>query len=144
MALLNACLQDLARRTTRAFTDALADSGIAAPLYLTQNDGTVMLAEVRPSASRSSASPPARPTRCAAPPSSRVIDGRHGRATSAAPPPTSASSGSGFPREANDVVEIGGVRTLFRMPDLLSIGLGGGTRIRTDPLRSGRTASAIG
>src|SRR3546814_19834166 len=34
---------------------------------------------------------------------------------------------NGFPREANNVVEIGGVRTLFRMPDLLSIGLGGGT-----------------
>jgi len=35
----------------------------------------------------------------------------------------------GFPREANNVVEIGGVRTLFRMPDLLSMGLGGGTII---------------
>jgi N-methylhydantoinase A/oxoprolinase/acetone carboxylase beta subunit len=35
----------------------------------------------------------------------------------------------GFPREANSVVEIGGVRTLFRMPDLLSLGLGGGTMI---------------
>ncbi len=37
----------------------------------------------------------------------------------------------GFPREANNVVEIGGVRTLFRMPDLLSLGLGGGTRVTT-------------
>jgi N-methylhydantoinase A/oxoprolinase/acetone carboxylase beta subunit len=35
----------------------------------------------------------------------------------------------GFPREANTVVEVGGVRTLFRMPDLLSIGLGGGSHI---------------
>ena len=34
---------------------------------------------------------------------------------------------SSFPREANRVVEIGGVRTLFRMPDLLSVGLGGGS-----------------
>jgi N-methylhydantoinase A/oxoprolinase/acetone carboxylase beta subunit len=38
----------------------------------------------------------------------------------------------GFPREANAAVEIGGVRTLFRMPDLLSIGLGGGTEIDGD------------
>ncbi|HEU4439985.1 MAG TPA: hydantoinase/oxoprolinase family protein, partial [Methylomirabilota bacterium] len=45
-ALLNACLIELARKTTRAFTEALRASGIAAPLYLTQNDGTVMLAEV--------------------------------------------------------------------------------------------------
>ncbi len=38
----------------------------------------------------------------------------------------------GFPREANNVVEIGGVRTLFRMPDLLSLGLGGGTHVAGD------------
>src|SRR5437867_4258172 len=44
--LLNAALVGLARTTTRAFTDALAASGITAPLYLTQNDGTVMLASV--------------------------------------------------------------------------------------------------
>jgi N-methylhydantoinase A/oxoprolinase/acetone carboxylase beta subunit len=43
-ALLNAALLDLARRTTGAFARALAESGLAAPLYLTQNDGTVMRA----------------------------------------------------------------------------------------------------
>jgi N-methylhydantoinase A/oxoprolinase/acetone carboxylase beta subunit len=39
----------------------------------------------------------------------------------------------GFPREANSVVEVGGVRTLFRMPDLLSLGLGGGSLVRGEP-----------
>ena len=43
----------------------------------------------------------------------------------------------GFPREANSVVEVGGVRTLFRMPDLLSIGLGGGSLVARDPLAVG-------
>jgi len=43
----------------------------------------------------------------------------------------------GFPREANAVVEVGGVRTLFRMPDLLSIGLGGGSHVEEDPVRVG-------
>ena len=43
----------------------------------------------------------------------------------------------GFPREANGVVEVGGVRTLFRMPDLLSLGLGGGTEVALDPLTVG-------
>src|SRR5439155_22894600 len=43
----------------------------------------------------------------------------------------------GFPREANSVVEVGGVRTLFRMPDLLSIGLGGGSLVQSDPLAVG-------
>src|SRR5581483_3151989 len=35
----------------------------------------------------------------------------------------------GFPRYANNVVEVGGVRTLFRMRDLLSLGLGGGSHV---------------
>ena len=38
----------------------------------------------------------------------------------------------GFPREAALSVEIGGVRTNFRMPDVLSLGLGGGSLVRGD------------
>ena len=57
---------------------------------------------------------------------------------SAARPATSASCAQGgVPREANAVGEVGGVRTLFRMPDLLSIGLGGGTEIAADSLEVG-------
>ncbi len=37
-----------------------------------------------------------------------------------------------FPRESSLAVEIGGARTNFRMPDLISIGLGGGTIIRIE------------
>lgn len=37
---------------------------------------------------------------------------------------------SGFPRQAASVVEVGGVRTAFPMPDVQSIALGGGTIIR--------------
>jgi N-methylhydantoinase A/oxoprolinase/acetone carboxylase beta subunit len=36
----------------------------------------------------------------------------------------------GFPREATVEVSVAGVRTNFRMPDVLSIGLGGGSRVR--------------
>ncbi len=46
---------------------------------------------------------------------------------------TSASSQHGFPREASLAVEIGGVRTNFRMPDVLSIGIGGGSVVTTEP-----------
>src|SRR5262249_14285437 len=35
----------------------------------------------------------------------------------------------GFPREASAEVDIGGVRTNFRMPDVLSIGIGGGSYV---------------
>ena len=130
-ALLNACLIELARKTTRAFTEALRGSGIAAPLYLTQNDGTVMLADVAEAYPvYSFASGPTNSMRGAAFLSKRdealVVDVGG----------TTTDIGSlrhGFPREANSVVEIGGVRTLFRMPDLLSLGLGGGTLVRREP-----------
>jgi N-methylhydantoinase A/oxoprolinase/acetone carboxylase beta subunit len=126
-ALLNACLIELARKTTRAFVEALRASGVRAPLYLTQNDGTVMLAEVAEEYPvYSFASGPTNSMRGAAFLSKRdealVIDVGG----------TTTDIGSlrhGFPREANNVVEIGGVRTLFRMPDLLSLGLGGGSLV---------------
>lgn len=124
-ALLNAALIPLARRTTRAFTEALASSGIHAPLYLTQNDGTVMLAgfaETFPVYSFSSG--PTNSMRGAAHLSglseAMVVDVGG----------TTTDIGhlkDGFPREASRAVEVGGVRTLFRMPDLLSLGLGGGS-----------------
>ena len=38
----------------------------------------------------------------------------------------------GFPREAAVAVDIGGVRTNFRMPDVLSLGIGGGSLVRAD------------
>jgi N-methylhydantoinase A/oxoprolinase/acetone carboxylase beta subunit len=142
-ALLNACLVELARTTARAFADALRRSGIQAPLYLTQNDGTVMLAEMAEAYPvYSFASGPTNSMRGAAFLSARrdalVIDVGG----------TTTDIGGlrhGFPREANNVVEIGGVRTLFRMPDLLSMGLGGGTRVATEeaPLLAGSMTSGM-
>jgi N-methylhydantoinase A/oxoprolinase/acetone carboxylase beta subunit len=135
VTLLNACLLDLARKTTRAFTDALRASGIGARLYLTQNDGTVMLAEAAEAYPvYSFASGPTNSMRGAAF-LSRLTD-----ALVVDVGGTTTDVGAlrhGFPREANNVVEVGGVRTLFRMPDLLSIGLGGGSLVRLDPLSIG-------
>src|SRR4029077_7264153 len=45
-ALLNAALVDLARVTVAGFAAAIAAAGITAPLSLTQNDGTVMAADL--------------------------------------------------------------------------------------------------
>ena len=127
VTLLNACLSQLGRTTIEAFRQALSASGIAAPFYLTQNDGTVMLADVAAEFPvYSFASRPTNSMRGAAFLSrlsdAMVID--VGGTTSDV-----GCLVHGFPREANNVVEIGGVRTLFRMPDLLSMGLGGGTLV---------------
>lgn len=125
VALLNAALQGLGRRTVEAFRQALKQSGIDAPFYLTQNDGTVVLADIAAeNPVYSFASGPTNSMRGAAfltgLKDTMVVD--VGGTTS-----DIGCLVGGFPREANGVVEIGGVRTLFRMPDLLPIALGGGT-----------------
>ena len=134
-ALLNAALTDLARRTVQAFRDAIATSGIKAPLFITQNDGTVMQADQAAAFPVFSfASGPTNSMRGAAHLSgledAMVVD--VGGTTS-----DIGMLKRGFPREANAVVQVGGVRTLFRMPDLLSIGLGGGSLVVPDPLAIG-------
>jgi N-methylhydantoinase A/oxoprolinase/acetone carboxylase beta subunit len=128
--LLNASLIDLARRTTRAFTAALAESGIRASLYLTQNDGTVTKAEAAEAFPiYSFASGPTNSMRGAA-----FLSGLS-EALVVDVGGTTTDVGRlvhGFPAEANAVVQIAGVRTLFRMPDLVSIGLGGGSLVDPD------------
>jgi N-methylhydantoinase A/oxoprolinase/acetone carboxylase beta subunit len=127
VALLNASLAKLAQETVRAFEAALDAAGIAAPLYITQNDGTVIRAEL---AARfpvlSFASGPTNSMRGAA-----FLTGVQDALVADVGGTTSdiGALKAGFPREANAVVQIGGVRTLFRMPDLLSIGLGGGSHV---------------
>ncbi len=133
--LLNAALADLARDTIAAFDKAIKDSSIAAPLFITQNDGTVVeAAQARRLPVYSFASGATNSMRGAAYLSglqdAMVIDVGG----------TTTDVGQlklGFPREANSVVKVGGVRTLFRMPDLLSIGLGGGSHVQLEPLKVG-------
>lgn len=133
--LLNAALADLARDAIAAFERAIRESGIAAPLFITQNDGTVAEAgQARRLPVYSFASGATNSMRGAAYLSglqdAMVID-VGGTTTDV------GQLKSGFPREANSVVQVGGVRTLFRMPDLLSIGLGGGSHVVLEPLSVG-------
>lgn len=135
VTIMNAALSELARKTTQAFKAAIASSGLKARLYLTQNDGTVMAAEMAEQF----------PVLCFASGPTNSMRGAaflSGLADAAVIDVggTTTDIGmlkNGFPREANTVVEIGGVRTLFRMPDVISLPLGGGTRVRTDPWRVG-------
>lgn len=41
-AILNGCILKFARKTINGFQRAIADLGLSCPLYLTQNDGTIM------------------------------------------------------------------------------------------------------
>lgn len=134
-AILNACLGGLAAITVAGFEKAIADLGIEAPLYLTQNDGTLMVAEfARNYPVLTIASGPTNSMRGAAFLSGLtdavVVD--IGGTTSDVGMLT-----HGFPREASVAVEVGGVRTNFRMPDVYSVGLGGGSHVDLETMAIG-------
>lgn len=128
--ILNAALTSLARHVTESFQHALRTLDILAPLYISQNDGTLITAA---QAARypilTIGSGPTNSMRGAA-----FLTGiRDGIVVDVGG--TTCDIGAlsnGFPRESTVAVDIGGVRTNFRMPDILSIGLGGGTRIHFD------------
>ncbi len=124
-AALNAALTGLAARTTDAFVAALTEMGLDAELFLTQNDGTLMRAETaRRFPVRTFASGPTNSMRGAA----YLSDVQDAIVLDIGGTTTDAGALThGFPREAGAAVAVGGVRTNFRMPDLVSIGLGGGS-----------------
>jgi N-methylhydantoinase A/oxoprolinase/acetone carboxylase beta subunit len=105
----------------------MQDVGIDAALYITQNDGTVAAASQAVCFPVwSFASGPTNSMRGAA------YLSREQDAVVVDVGGTTTDFGhlqSGFPRQANTAVQVGGVRTLFRMPDVLSIGLGGGSLV---------------
>ncbi len=127
--ILNSSLLGVARNVVSGFHSALADHGLRVDSYLTQNDGTLMSADeaVRyPVLTLGSGPTNSMRGACslAGLPNALVIDVGG----------TSADVGilvDGFPRESTAAIEVGGVRTNFRMPDLISIGLGGGSVVRT-------------
>lgn len=124
-AILNASLRPLAQRTVAAFRDAITGMRIDAPLYLTQNDGTLMTADF---AERfpvlTFASGPSNSVRGAA-----FLSGRTDALVLDVGGTTSDLGVlvGGFPRRSSLAVDVGGVRTNFRMPDIVSFGLGGGS-----------------
>jgi N-methylhydantoinase A/oxoprolinase/acetone carboxylase beta subunit len=129
--IMNACLRELAIRIVEAFQAALAELELDAPLFLSQNDGTLMSvdhAERYPVATF--ASGPTNSMRGAA-----FLSGERDCAVVDVGG-TTADVGileHGFPREASVAIDIGGVRTNFRMPDVFSLGLGGGSIVRFEP-----------
>lgn len=127
-AVMNASLLTLSARTTDAFAHALKSAGLDCPFFITQNDGTLMGADVvKRFPVLTFASGPTNSMRGAA-----FLTGvRDGIVVDIGGTTTDIGSlQHGFPRQAATVVDIGGVRTNFRMPDVFSIGLGGGSLVR--------------
>ena len=129
--ILNAALTTLAKHVMSSFEKALHDLGLDAPLYISQNDGTLISSDYAAQYPvMTIGSGPTNSMRGAAfltgVKDAIVLDVGG----------TTCDIGvlaNGFPRESSIAVDIGGVRTNFRMPDILAIGLGGGTRIHLAP-----------
>jgi N-methylhydantoinase A/oxoprolinase/acetone carboxylase beta subunit len=127
-AILNAALRPLADVVVDGFVAALAEVGLAVPLHLSQNDGTIMTVErARAFPMLTFASGPTNSMRGAAfetAESDCVVVDVGG---------TTSDIGllrGGFPRESAVAVDLAGVRTNFRIPDVVSLGIGGGSIVR--------------
>jgi N-methylhydantoinase A/oxoprolinase/acetone carboxylase beta subunit len=134
-AVMNACLRKLAVATVSGFKEALSEMNISAPFFISQNDGTLMNADFAAEYPvLTFASGPTNSMRGAAFLSNlkdAIVVDVGGTTTDV------GVLQQGFPRVAATAVSIGGVRTNFRMPDTLSIGLGGGSIIQENPIKVG-------
>lgn len=124
---LNAALYGVARDVTQALLSAVAEEKLGATTYFAQNDGTLMAVDY---AARypvlTIGSGPANSIRGAA-----FLSGTD-QAIVIDVGGTTSDLGvlvDRFPRESTMPREIGGVTTNFRMPDILSLALGGGTMV---------------
>lgn len=126
--ILNASVITCMRRAVEAVQAAMKEKGIDAALFIVQNDGSVMAADYAVDYPIFTvASGPAASVRGAVF-LSGIADGAvvdvGGTSTDV------AYIVGGFPRESSITVNIGGVKTNIRCPDLMSIALGGGTIVK--------------
>lgn len=131
-AVLNAAILSFARRTIHAFQGAVAGLSLDCPVFLTQNDGTILPASSAAQVPvRTFSSGPTNSMRGAA----FLTQGLDKEAMMVVDiGGTTTDVGlllkNGFPRQAAAYSEISGVRTNFSYPDVKSIGLGGGSIVR--------------
>ncbi|MEP7244802.1 MAG: hydantoinase/oxoprolinase family protein, partial [Gammaproteobacteria bacterium] len=129
-ALMNAALAGMAGEVVDSFARSLAALALHCPFYVSQNDGTLMapaLAKRFPVLTFASG------------PTNSIRGGgflsgiENGIVVDIGGTTTDVGVlVNGFPRESAIAVDVGGVRTNFRMPDVLSVGLGGGSRVRAE------------
>jgi N-methylhydantoinase A/oxoprolinase/acetone carboxylase beta subunit len=131
-AILNASILPFARKTVASFQSAISRLNLHCPVFITQNDGTILLASKASNLPiRTFSSGPTNSMRGAAfltqneaRESMMVVD-IGGTTTD-----VGLLLANGFPRQAAAFSEIAGVRTNFSYPDVRSIGLGGGSIVR--------------
>ncbi|ROW08718.1 hypothetical protein VPNG_06414 [Cytospora leucostoma] len=133
-AILNAAILPFARRTIRNFQEPVRKLGLGCPVFITQNDGTLLAGDVAARLPiRTFSSGPTNSMRGAA----FLIQGeeKEGQAMMVVDIGGTTSDvglllANGFPRQQAAYSELAGVRMNFSCPDIKSIGLGGGSIVR--------------
>uniref|UniRef100_A0A8H7K6G1 Hydantoinase/oxoprolinase N-terminal domain-containing protein n=1 Tax=Bionectria ochroleuca TaxID=29856 RepID=A0A8H7K6G1_BIOOC len=136
-SILNASIHRFAQRTIREFKTAMKSLKLQCGLYLTQNDGTLLDAETAARLPiRTFSSGPTNSMRGAAYLCKLYTDAGNSSPTTIVCDVggTTTDVGvllpSGYPRQAVGDVSIAGVRVNYGMPQVESIGIGGGSIIR--------------
>ena len=128
--ILNAALQGVATKMVNAFKDTVKRLELSAQLFIGQNDGTLMsLDQVQDFPVLTISSGPTNSIRGAG----ALSKVKNGIVIDVGG--TTSDGGvlvNFFPRESTQATQIGGVLTNFRMPDVVSVGIGGGTIVRFD------------
>ncbi|OHW91158.1 hydantoinase protein [Colletotrichum incanum] len=133
-AILNASILPFARRTIHSFQDAVFRLGLKCPVFVTQNDGTILPASAAAKLPiRTFSSGPTNSMRGAAF-LTRHLEKEVMMVVDIGGTTTDVGLllENGFPRQAAAHSEISGVRTNFSYPDVKSIGLGGGSIVRRE------------
>lgn len=142
-ATLNAAILPFARRTIRSFQEPVKKLGLDCPVFITQNDGTILSGDAASRLPiRTFSSGPTNSMRGA----SFLIHGEEreeGQAIMVVDVGGTTTDvglllANGFPRQQAAYSELAGVRMNFSCPDIKSIGLGGGSIIRKGA-EAGRT-----
>lgn len=130
-AILNASILAFARKTIASFQTPMKTLGLSCPVFITQNDGTILSGEAASRLPiRTFSSGPTNSMRGAA-----FLVGKQGEPMMVVDiGGTTTDVGllleNGFPRQQAAYSELSGVRMNFSYPDVKSIGLGGGSLVK--------------
>jgi DUF917 family protein len=132
-AILNASILSFARKTIASFQDPIHKLGLSCPVFITQNDGTILSGEAASQLPiRTFSSGPTNSMRGAA-----FLVGNEGKGEAMMVVDVGGTTtdvglllANGFPRQQAAYSELSGVRMNFSYPDVKSIGLGGGSLVR--------------
>ena len=132
-AILNASILSFARRTIKSFQSPIKKLGLNCPVFITQNDGTILSGEAASRLPiRTFSSGPTNSMRGAA-----FLVGKQENSEAMMVVDVGGTTtdvglllANGFPRQQAAYSELSGVRMNFSYPDVKSIGLGGGSLVR--------------